>query len=177
MTRLKSCTVLLTIAVVHVCLIQWVWTAFDIHGAVFAGLLNWLMMSWIALTGQFVSLGGPAWYFQIRRFEQSGWLYQRLGIRWFQMLVGRGPWTVLNPSLRFSGEVSRLPDLEQAMQKAEAGHGLAFVAVVLLNLIAALRGWWDTAAWLTLWNIPLNLCPVLLQRWNRARIQRIRRLF
>lgn len=38
-----------------------------------------------------------------------------------------------------------------------------------------LIGWWDAAGWMMLWNLPLNLCPVMLQRRIRVRIQRIRR--
>ncbi len=114
-------------------------------------------------------------YHRIRPFEQEGRLYEKVGIRFFQKLVGRGPWTILNPTLRFSRRRAQLAALEREMYKAEAGHLVVFLAVTMTAVFAAVRGWLDSAGWLMLFNVPLNFYPVMLQRRNRAHIQRISR--
>ena len=173
MNVLKKVLLVLIVSVVHLYLLKWVLNAFGFRSVTFALLANWLIVSWVALAGQFVSFVLGSSYYRIRPFEQEGHLYEKVGTRLFQKLVGRGPWTILNPTLRFSGKVAQLSDLEKEMHKAEAGHLLAFLTVSLATVFAASRGWLDAVGWLLLFNIPFNLYPVMLQRRNRARIQRI----
>jgi hypothetical protein len=173
MNVLKKACLVLMVSVVHLYLLKWVLDAFGFRSFTFALLSNWLIVSWVALVGQFVSFVLGSRYYRIRPVEQEGRLYERLGTHFFQKLVGRGPWAILNPTLRFSGEVAQLPRLEKEMERAEAGHLLAFLAVSLATVFAAACGWLDAAGWLLLFNIPLNLYPVMLQRRNRARLQRI----
>ena len=161
------------VSVVHLYLLKWVLDAYGFRSFTFALLSNCLIVSWIALVGQFVSFVLGSQYYWIRPFEQGGRLYEIVGIGVFQMLVGRGPWTILNPTLRFSGKVTHLAGLEKEMQKAEGGHLLTFITVILATVFAAVQGWLDVACWLLLFNVPFNLYPVMLQRCNRARIQRI----
>ena len=177
MNVLRKAFLFLTVSAVHLYLLKWVLDAYGFRSFTFALLSNCLIVSWVALAGQLVSfvvsfvLGSR--YYRIRPFEQEGHLYEKVGTGLFQMLVGRGPWTILNPTLRFSGKVAQLAGLEKEMRKAEGGHLLAFIAVTLATVFAAVQGWLDAAGWLLLFNVPFNLYPVMLQRCNRARIQRI----
>jgi len=125
MDVLKKALLVLLISVVHLYLLKWVLDAFGFRSFTFALLSNWLLVSWVALAGQCVSFGLGPCYYRIRPFEHEGRLYEKVGVRFFKKLVGRGPWTILNPTLRFSGRVAQLPRLEKEMQKAEAGHLLA----------------------------------------------------
>ncbi len=163
----------LIVTAIHLYLLKWVLDAFGIRSFAFAFLSNWLIVSWVALVGQLVFFRFGPGYYRIRPFEQDGRLYERMGIRLFQKLVGRGPWAVLNPTLRFSRSRAQLASLEEEMCKAEAGHLLAFLMVTVAAGFAVVRGWPDAAGWLMLFNIPLNLYPVMLQRRNRAHVQRI----
>jgi hypothetical protein len=43
--------------------------------------------------------------------------------------------------------------------------------VILMAGYALLQGWWDTFGWLLLFNILINAYPVMLQRYNRAKLQ------
>jgi hypothetical protein len=155
-------------------LIKWSLDSFGFQSGVFAFLFNWLLIAWVSLAGQFVPITLGRGYHRIRKFERDGRIYEQLGVRYFSRLVRRGPLTVLSPTLRFSGQVDALPRLEFETCKAEAGHMLAFLLVTLAAGYAALRGRWEAAGWLMLFNLPLNLYPVLLQRYNRARIEKIR---
>jgi thiosulfate reductase cytochrome b subunit len=57
------------------------------------------------------------------------------------------------------------------MCKSETGHLAIGLVVDLMAGYALLRGWWDAAGWLLLFNILINVYPVMLQRYNRARLQ------
>jgi hypothetical protein len=173
MNVLRKAFLVLMVSAVHLYLLKWVLDAYGFRSFNFALLSNCLIVSWVALAGQFVPFVLGSRYYRIRPFEQEGHLYEKVGTGFFQMLVGRGPWTILNPTLRFSGKVAQLAGLEKEMQKAEGGHLLAFITVTLATVFAAVQGWLDATGWLLLFNVPFNLYPVMLQRCNRARIQRI----
>ncbi len=173
MNILRKAFSVLVVSAVHLYLLKWVLDAYGFRSFTFALLSNCLIVSWVALAGQFVSFILGSRYYQIRHFEQEGQLYEKAGTGFFQMLVGRGPWAILNPTLRFHGKVAQLAELEKEMRKAEGGHLVAFIAVTLATVFAAVQGWLDVAGWLLLFNVPFNLYPVMLQRRNRARIHRI----
>ena len=173
MNVLRKALPVLMVSGVHLYLIKWVLDAYGFRSFTSALLLNCLVVSWVALAGQFVSFVLGSRYYRIRPFEQEGRIYEKVGTGLFQVLVGRGPWTILNPTLRFSGKVAQLAGLEKEMRKAEGGHLLAFITVTLATVFAAVQGWLDAAGWLLLFNVPFNLYPVMLQRCNRARIQRV----
>lgn len=155
-------------------LIYWTFTSFDHRSPIFAFLINWLMMSWVAILGQSVTFPSFApSYYAVKTFEQSGKFYERLGVQLFKKLVRRGPLAVFSPTLRFPKErtVPALRRLEEEMQKAETSHVLIFLCILLLAGYALGKGWLDTFFWLLLFNIFLNGYPVMLQRYNRLKIE------
>ena len=121
--KLVWCT-LATIAAVF--LIGWSLGAFGFRSPLFAFLVNWLAMSWVALVGQVVHFSLPARYYDIQAFERTGQVYERLGIRLFKRLVRRGPLAIFSPTLRFPKDqtLSAWQHLDHEMRKAETGHVL-----------------------------------------------------
>ena len=77
----------------------------------------------------------------------------------------------INPAFQLRSGRRGLADLESQMQDAEAAHALLFLAVSAFAAGALLAGWFDTGAWLTLFNVLFNGYPVMLQRFNRLRVQ------
>ena len=129
---------------------------------------------------------GAAWYFLLdfqlpdayhrpRAFEESGRVYERLGVLLFRKLVRRGPIHAMAPSLRYSGRRDSLSALEHETRTTEAAHVLAFLVALSLPAYAAYRGWPDAAAWLLLFNVLMNVYPVILQRYNRVRLEQLLR--
>ena len=127
-------------------------------------------MSWVAIIGQFVHFSFPPKYYDIRPFEQTGQIYERLGIRIFKQLVRRGPLSIYSPTLRFPKEktISGLINLESEMRKAETGHVLIFFLMLVFEGYALLQGWFDAFAWILLFNILFKGYPIMLQRYNRV---------
>jgi len=162
-----------TVAVVYLTI--WCLDAFGFRSPIFAFLVNWIAMSWVAIVGQFVHLFLPSRYYDINILERTGQIYEYLGIRLFKRLVRRGPLSIFSPTLRFPNErtVSALRNLDQEMRKAEAGHMFIFILVFLFIGYALLRRWLDAVGWMLLFNIIINGYPIMLQRYNRIKLQEL----
>jgi hypothetical protein len=59
------------------------------------------------------------------------------------------------------------------MRKAETGHALIFVLVLLFVGYGLLKGWLDAVAWTLLFNILINGYPIMLQRYNRIKLREL----
>ena len=88
-------------------------------------------------------------------------------------LVRRGPLAIFSLNLRFPLEktVPVLRLLEGKMRNAETMHILIFLIMFLFIGYALFQGWLDAVGWLLFFNCLLNVYPVMLQRYNRIRLQ------
>jgi hypothetical protein len=59
------------------------------------------------------------------------------------------------------------------MCTADVAHALAFLAAGACAGAALALGWLDAAVWILLFNFLFNGYPVILQRYNRLRLQRV----
>lgn len=176
MASFKTFLPLLVITGIALALIVWTFLSFEFRSPMFAFLINWLVMSWVAIMGQFVTFPSlPSIWYAIKPFERSGRVYEQLGVALFKKIVRRGPFTVFSPALRFPAEktASALSNLENEMRKAETSHTAIFFMILLLNIHPLIKGWFDAIAWLLLFNILFNGYPVMLQRYNRIKIQEL----
>ena len=156
-------------------LILWTVSSFGFRSPAFAFLINWLAMSWMAVIGQVANFSFAPRYYEAKPFEHAGQVYERLGIRLFKKLVRRGPLSIFSPTLRFPKEitVSASQNLLDEMRQAETGHAIVFVLVLLFAGYVALKGWLDAVAWMLLFNILINGYPIMLQRYNRIKLQEL----
>jgi hypothetical protein len=156
-------------------LFLWCLDAFGFRSPIFAFLVNWLAMSWVAVTGRVIPYSFPPAYYDIKPFERTGQLYERLGIRLFKKLVRRGPLSVFSPTLRLPKEktLSALQELDHEMRKAEAGHATIFMLMLVFIVYALTRRWFDAALWLLAFSVIINGYPVMLQRYNRIKLQEL----
>jgi hypothetical protein len=176
MAIFKKSLSLIAITGVAIALIVWVFVSFAFRSPIFAFLFNWLIMSWVAILGQIITFPSfTSSYYEIKPFEQSGQVYERLGIFLFKKMVRRGPFSVFSPTLRFPAQrtAPALKNLENEMRKAETSHTAIFFMVLLPVIYALFRGWFDAVAWLLLFNTLFNGYPIMLQRYNRIKIKEI----
>jgi hypothetical protein len=178
MNLFKKTVVFLCATIGAVSLAFWVLGAYGFGSPIFAFLINWLAMSWAAIVGQVVPFSLPAGFYEIRGFERTGRIYTCLGIRFFKKLVRRGPLSIFSPTFRppHDRSVETFRFLDQETRKAETAHLLVFLLMVLLVGYALLGRWFDAMGWLMAFNILLNGYPVMLQRYNRMKIQRLLRM-
>jgi hypothetical protein len=120
----------------------------------------------------------PERYYRIKPCESSGRVYERLGIRSFKRFVPNGDY--VNRIIRRSDSGYRVVWDEESIVRFEARTRLAekcHLAGLWLALqcavYALLSDWNKFALWLLLPNLPFHIYPILLQRYTRARIQRV----
>jgi hypothetical protein len=112
-------------------------------------------------------------------FERDGRFYERLGIRWFKRFAAQGDYW--NQRRRRSDQGFRhVKDLNSALEWEartrfnEIVHLCSLVVGVILMVWLCLRSeyaWLVAVAFVViLWDV----YPIMLQRYNRARIWRIR---
>lgn len=170
----RAFKILLLVAVTFVfdALVRWLAGALGPRSAAFAFLLVWSIMCWVALVSMAFPLRLPASYYELRPGERDGRRYERLGVLVAKRLLRRGPLHLFSPKLHFPPvrDAQGLAKLDAQMRRAETDHVYMFLAVVLVIGHALARGWWDAAAWTLLFNILINGYPVMLQRYNRARL-------
>jgi hypothetical protein len=134
----------------------------------FAFGVNWLLMAWAIVVGRLVLFRFPSNYYRLRRFEKDGRIYDRLGVRWYQRSFRRFVWSV-NLSLVRSQLDGRAKVMESTYDP-ESGHLYIFLIITGITLRAAALGWWDSVAWLLLFNLLHNGYPVMSMRQLRARL-------
>jgi Glycosyl-4,4'-diaponeurosporenoate acyltransferase len=166
--------VVLVAVPVTVALLVWALRAFGGDSASFAFVVVWLPMTALGTISHVAPPRLPERFHRLRRFELDGRLYERVGVRVAKRLLRRGPLAVFNPGLHMPSERTpeQLARLDQRMRDAEASHAILFVATLAVVAHAALRGWWSAAIWTLLFDVLVNGYPVLLQRYNRARLRR-----
>lgn len=120
----------------------------------------------------------PSSYYRIRSFEQSGRFYEALGVRAFRYLVPDGdlanrwrrrrqPTFRVIPNRRFAAAFVRRTEL------SEKSHLVLLLIGALSTAFAWQIGWRGWALYLGVGNVLVNLYPVLLQRYTRARLRSV----
>ena len=162
-------------AAVAVALVWWSLGAFGLRDPLFAFLANWIAMSWVAINGRSLRIALPGGYYAPRRSERSGRVYELLGIRLFKAAVRRDPLAIFSPTLRFPKErtVEGIRWLQAEMCTAEAGHLLVLALIAIPAVVLALAGEGPAAGWLSLFAILINAYPIMLQRYNRIKLDEL----
>ena len=173
MRRLGRLLAFVLVSGLFVLLAIWLLNNFNPRSVWFAFLWNWLAISYLAVLGQFLPVVFPDSYYALSRFESDGAVYSALGIRLFQKVVRLAPLALFSPGLRFNSRRDLLNRLEMEMRRVEAAHALAFWLVTISALLFWWRGLAPAAAWMMVFNLPLNVYPVMLQRYNRGRWVRL----
>lgn len=117
----------------------------------------------------------PRSYFHDHNVERSRRLYERLGVRIFKKFVLNGDavnrWARRhNPCYRVVPRRADLDYFAEQTRSVEQSHLVLFTITLFSAFYAARIGWHGWAICLTIGNVVCNIYPVLLQRYNRARI-------
>jgi hypothetical protein len=122
----------------------------------------------------------PASWYATRDFEQRGRIYEYVGVRLFRRFVPNGD--LVNHRRRREDSSFRVignyPTAVQYLQRTISGERFHIVLLCFGGGSAFLAwsiGWRGWATYLATANIFMNLYPILLQRYTRARISRVAR--
>jgi hypothetical protein len=110
---------------------------------------------------------------RLRRFENEVF-YERLGVREYKKQLIASWFGKLNKNIFIKGNKrEELDTLPQFMCIAELTHAWGLILSLAIAIGCYWAGNWSLFLSITLLNIPINVYPVLLQRYNRLRIQNI----
>jgi hypothetical protein len=104
-------------------------------------------------------------------------LYGWVGVGFVKRIVATRIWPLmhgLEPPPKPRNRQELLDRIESATRGAEVCHGATFILASLVALFLVALGQFPEAAWIVAFNMLLNGYPVMLQRVNRWRVQRIR---
>jgi hypothetical protein len=130
---------------------------------------------WLVMLGCVALWWLPPSYYRVRSFERSGRVYKMLGVRQFRRFVPDGDlanrWARRrDPSHRvIHGRRSAAAFLCQT-EESERAHLVLLTLGVVSAGFALYIGWPGWAFYLSVGNVLVNLYPILLQRYTRARI-------
>lgn len=170
----RSVIAVLVLSVGAGCALAWTLSQPDRRPIVFALGLSWVMACVGGATCQVFGRQDAKW-FRYARWERNGQVYEWVGLGVFRWVLLRTPLGWLGPLTLRSGR-SDLDRLLRDMNSAEGRHAVAAVLSLAIAAAFALNGHMAIATWLVLITIPLNVYPVILQRWNRGRVLRLQRL-
>lgn len=111
-------------------------------------------------------------YFLPKKWERGGALYERLGVRRFRPFVAGGRfWQRLRIGPRTPGwRRSTVARYVRESVVAEVAHTASFMLLGFISGLFAVQGDWTPAAAVLVGNVALNVVPVAVLRYNRARI-------
>src|SRR5215472_7924009 len=122
----------------------------------------------------------PDSYFRPKAFELRGKLYEAMGVRLFRRFMMDGDYMNRRlrravPNYRFIAGRDSMRRFEALTRANERGHLILLLSGLPPTVYAVASGWPKFAAYFVIVNILLNVYPILLQRYTRARICRILR--
>ncbi len=149
-----------------------------VQGFLFAWVLNFMLMMFVLMFTETLKSARTSNYFKEQNWEQKGKIYEQLGIHLFRKLLVIVGWEKLNKKENpLKNNLAALVHLEYRTKQSELGHLIIFFIVGGFSIYVAIRYSFSASAWLIFLNLVLNFYPILLQRYNRPRLQRAIQIF
>lgn len=139
----------------------------------FALALNFMLMACVLAFTETLKSQFTFSYFDTKPWEQKGKIYESFGIHFYRKLLVWVGWEKLNKKTKpVEKSTKALLNLHYRTKQDELGHTIILIIVLGFNIFVAFKYGVLASLWLFILNILLNLYPILLQRYNRPRIER-----
>lgn len=144
-----------------------------------------LLIAWLCnlfITGIFAFAGFafpterlmPSKYYRIQSPEKLRWWYSTLKVDWFRKILLATLWrSQRQRATFFNGKKAGIAHMVTQTQKAEFGHFIPFVLIILSSIYFVVLGQYQLAIFTVFINIIGNFYPIVLQRHHRMRIERL----
>ena len=143
------------------------------HPLLYTLAMSWLIAAAAALGSSGIFFRLDPRLFSLAHWEKAGAIYDRTSIRAFRWVLLRSPLGWINPNMHLSAGRTDCDRLLREINTAEGVHWLAGLVSVLVAIAYLVDDYAVYGYSLLLVNIPINLYPILLQRWNRGRVRRV----
>lgn len=138
----------------------------------FSWILNFGLMTWYSVVVSQINPKLNVTYFDVKGFEKGGEIYKYVGVHIYRKLLVWVGWEKIrrlaNP---IKNDAALLKACEHQTRISELGHTL--IAIVVFITTIYLSGSLKEAKWLIITNLLLNVYPIMVQRFNRPRYNRI----
>jgi hypothetical protein len=113
-------------------------------------------------------------YFTSKPFEQEGSIYRWFGVKFYISILKLIGWEkIIRKGQPIKNNLESLTKFEFWTKGSETVHLFSAIFVTAVTIWIAWRYSFSHIKWLVLSNVLLNVYPVLLQRYNRPRINRL----
>ena len=163
-----SLTVIVTIFLVFILVYK-----IGMQGFLFAWILNFVLMMCVFFFTETLKSEFKSDYYREKTWEKKGKIYENFGINLFRKLLVLIGWEKMNKKANpVENNLQALTHLEYRTKQSELGHIIVFFIVLAFTIYVAITFGIKESLSLIILNILLNVYPVLLQRYNRPRLQR-----
>ncbi len=144
-----------------------------LQGFLFAWTLNFVLMMYVFFFTETLKSEFKSAYYVEKIWEKKGKIYEAFGINLFRKFLVIIGWEKLNKKANpVEKNLQALEHLEYRTKQSELGHVIIFFIVLAFTIYVAITFGIKESLSLIILNIILNVYPVLLQRYNRPRLQR-----
>jgi len=171
--KLAKSLLIIFIVIITIVLICALVHYMGMQGFLFAWTLNFLLMSCVFAFTETLKSQLTSPYYTEKEWEKRGKIYESFGINFFRKLLVWIGWEKLNKKANpIEKNTKALIHLHYKTKQSELGHIIIMIIVLGFTVYAAFKFGVLQSLWLLILNILLNFYPILLQRYNRPRIER-----
>ncbi|WAC14174.1 glycosyl-4,4'-diaponeurosporenoate acyltransferase CrtO family protein [Dyadobacter pollutisoli] len=164
---------LVIIAITTVILVGALVHYIGVQGFLFSWSLNFMLMACTFTFTETLKSELASSYYHDKAWELRGKIYESFGINIYRKLLVLIGWEKLNKkSNPMEKNTKALMYLHYRTKQSELGHLIIFVVVIGFNIFVAFEFGILKSLWLLVLNVLFNLYPILLQRYNRPRLER-----
>ena len=138
----------------------------------FGVVASFSLLGLMDLAMPFVRLRVPSSLRNIRPWEKRGGAYRVLGVSLFGAFLRGTPLRLLNRRVYLREHPTDFASVHIHLENAEAAHFWSGIATMGYLAFAWMRGGWSSVAALALFNLVVNLYPILHLRLVRGRLER-----
>jgi hypothetical protein len=174
MKKLRDALVLLLVSIAFGISLTLLARAVGFTSPLFVMVATCSVLGLTALARPWIVLKLPRPLQRVCAWETKGYLYRALGVPIFGTLLRDSPLHYLNSTVYLSRWPSDRAAVCAQMEAAEAAHLWAIALTIPYVLYAGIQSRWSTLFWIMIFNLEVNVYPVLHLRWVRGRLTRVR---
>ncbi|MCP2043595.1 hypothetical protein L1278_001632 [Pontibacter sp. HSC-36F09] len=139
----------------------------------FAWVFNFMLMMAVSSIMQTFKPALSAEYFDVKVWENGGQVYRWFGVNIFRKLLVWVGWERLHKAVSpVKKDLEALQRMEYNTRQSEFGHLVIFFIVLGFTFFVLYQYGLEQSLWLIFLNVILNVYPILVQRYNRPRLQK-----
>ncbi len=144
------------------------------HSFLFAYILNFALMLAVSSYTNIFKPQLRSNYYNSKNWEANGTIYKWFGINLFRKLLVLIGWEkIIKAAYPVKKNLDAIKQREYSTRQSEFSHLVIFIIVLVVNIVVAINYGLGKSLSLLILNIIFNVYPVMLQRFNRPRLQKV----